>query len=179
MVVMMASMAHIAIHHVQQIVNQVHVMMSLVTVWRDVSVASMVYSAKILVLQTVKPLIATEIQAIVTLDALLVSLAICATNNVLLTVLVVVTKSAVLVQSAKKVSLLENVVNLALQIVKVFAIKFMETVPMAAKSVSMGISVTDLARVIVIQPNVFKALDIVWVNVKLDSMVTIATTLVQ
>ena len=69
MVVMMASMAHIAIHHVQQIVNQVHVMMSLVTVWRDVSVASMVYSAKTLVLQIVIPMYATGIQAIVTLGA--------------------------------------------------------------------------------------------------------------
>ena len=100
-------------------------------------------------------------------------------SNVLLTVLVVVTKSAVLVQSAKKVSLLENVVNHALQTVRVVVIKLMEFVIMDASLVSTQMGVTDLARVIVIRVNVYKALEIVWVNVKLDSMVTIATTLVQ
>ena len=97
----------------------------------------------------------------------------------LLTVLVVVTKSAVLAQSAKKVSLLENVVNHALQIVRVVVIKLMGFVIMDASLVSTQMGVTDLARVIVIQVNVSKALEIVWVNVKPDSTVTIATTLVQ
>ena len=138
--------------------------------------ASMVYSAKTLVLQIVIPVTATGIQAIVTPDALLVSLAICATNNVLLTVLAIVTKSAVLVQSAQKVSLLENVVNVALKNVRVAAIKLMESVTKVARLVSMGMSVIGFARVIVIQLDVSKALDIVLVNVKLDFMVAIATT---
>ena len=87
----MVSMAHIAIHPVQQTVNLVHVMMSLETVLKDVKLDSMVCSVKTLVLQTVIHQTAQQILAIVTLDALLVSLAINAMNSVLLNALAVVT----------------------------------------------------------------------------------------
>ena len=129
----MAFMVHIATGLVQQIVNRVHVMMSLVIVLRGVAVDSMVYSVKTLVLQTVILLSVTKIWAHVALDASLVSLAINAMSHVLLTVLEVVTKSVVSVQSVKKAFLVGNVANHALYIVRVDAIKSMAYVTVAAR----------------------------------------------
>ena len=84
-----------------------------------------------------------------------------------------------LVETVKKDSLVKNVVRLALQIVIMVVIKLMGSVIMVARLVSMQIGVIGLALIIVIQMNASKALDTVWVNAKLDSMVAIATTLVQ
>ena len=127
----MAFMEYIATDLVQQIVNQVHVMMSLATVLRDVQVVSMVHTVKTPVHQTVIPSSVMRKQAIVILDALLVSLVISAVNHVLLTVWAVANKPAVLVLSVNKVSLLENVTRLALHIVRVVVIKLKESVTMA------------------------------------------------
>ena len=174
-----ASMAHIAIHHVQHIVNQVHVMMSLVTVSRDVAMDSMVHSVKTPAHQTVIHWIVTRIQAIVIVDVFLVSLVISAVTHVLLTVLAAVNKPAVLVPSAKKVSLVGNVTRFAMQIVRVVVINLQEPVTMAAGQASTGTSVRNLVLQTVIHLNVFKEQDIVLMNASLDSMVTIATSRVQ
>ena len=112
-------------------------MMSLATVWTDVIVAFMVHSVKTLVFQIVIHRSVTRTQVNVRLGVLLVSLAKCAMNHVLLIVWVVVTKSVDIVQGVKKVSLVENVRNLALQIVKMDVVKIKEFVKMAAYLVSM------------------------------------------
>ena len=132
-----AFIAYIAICLVQQIVNQVHVMMSLVTVWKDVIVAFMVHNVKTLVPKTVIHRSVTRTQAIVTLGVLLASLAKSAMSHVLRIVWVVVNKPVDTVQHVKKVSLVENVRNFALQIVKMDVVKIKEFVKMAAYLVSM------------------------------------------
>ena len=174
-----ASMTSIAVHLAQQIVNWAYVMMSQVPVSMDASLDSMVHSVKTLVPQIVILLIVTRLQATVTLDVLLVSMVINAMNHVLSTVWTVVNKRVVLVQCAKKVSLVGNVDIPAMKIVRVGVKKLMEFVRMDARLVSMEMGVRSLVLHTVIQVNVFKEQDIVLVNVSLDFMGTIATSPAQ
>ena len=133
----MAFMVYTVIRLVQQIVNQVHVMMPLETVLKDVAVDSMAKSVETHVLRTVIHQIVTRTPAIVALGVLLVSLAKNAMNHVLPIVWVAVTKSVDTVQDVKKVSLVEDVGKFALRIVKMDVVKFKEFVKMAACLASM------------------------------------------